>query len=124
MVTHPVLSAERRRAAAVTSRDLAELAACLHEDLVFVHATGARHGKGDLLRSVERGPIFIAVYFGVQQLVDLGEAVLLHGELRLQLRRADEAEVVSAQSWASAAWQRGAGEAWQLRLFQSTRSAP
>lgn len=124
MSQHPVLSAERMRAAAVTARDLAALAACLHDELVYVHATGARHGKSELLRFVETGPAFTEVDFGVQQVVDLSDAVLLHGELRLRLRRAGEAGEVAAHSWASALWQRSDHGPWQLRLFQSTRPAP
>ena len=124
MQDHPVILAERTRAAALTARDPAALAACLHDELVYVHATGARHGKAELLKFVETGPAFTEVDFRVQQLLDLGDAVLLHGGLRLRLRRADEAQVVSASSWVSALWQRSAQGTWELRLFQSTRPAP
>jgi hypothetical protein len=66
-----------------------------------------------------------------------GDVVLLHGTLRLQLRRAGETETVSATSWASALWLRDAvvpgatdegvdgdaeGSVWRLRLFQSTKT--
>lgn len=120
---HPVLAAEQRRAAAVTSRDVVTLAQVLHDELVYVHATGARHGKADLLQFVAKGPAFLEVDFGVQLVLDLDDAALLHGELRLQLRRVGELELVTAQSWASALWQREPRGGWQLRLFHSTRPA-
>lgn len=124
MQDHAVLAAERVRAAAVVARDRAALAALLHDDLVYVHATGTRHGKADWLRFVDTGPAFIEVDFRVQQLADLEGSALLHGELHLRLRRDGETEVVVAQSWASALWLRAADGAWRLRLFHSTRPAP
>lgn len=123
MQEHPVLAAEQRRAAAVTSRDVLALAEGLHDELVYVHATGVRHGKAELLEFIAKGPAFIEVDFNVQQMLDLGDAALLHGELRLQLRRTGELELVTARSWASALWQREPRGGWQLRLFQSTRPA-
>lgn len=122
-VIERVLEAERLRAAAVVARDTAALRAVAHDELVYVHATGARHDKAEWLSHVERGPRFTQVDFEVQQALALGTAVLLHGELRLQLRRHGEAVAVSAQSWASALWWCDASGQWQLRLFQSTRPA-
>lgn len=118
-----VRAAERARAAAVVARDLVALQACLHDDLVYVHATGHRHGKDELLRYVHQGPEFLAVDFQAGPMAEYGAAVLMHGQLHLRLRRPGEAGVVDLQSWASAMWLRDARGHWQLRLFQSTRCA-
>lgn len=136
-----VLAAERRRAAAFVARDLAALRAGLHDALVYVHATGTRHGKADLLDFVARGPDFLAVDFDAEPTALSGDAVLLHGKLRLHLRRAGETDSVHATSWASALWVRdaagcatgddaavsggaSAADRWRLRLFQSTKATP
>jgi hypothetical protein len=81
------------------------------------------------------------VDFDAEPTVLSGDAVLLHGTLRLHLRRAGETDSVHATSWASALWLRdaagrataageadpggtGASDRWRLRLFQSTKAAP
>ena len=120
---HPVLAAERRRAAALLARDTAALADLLHPSLRYVHAPGACHDRAALLRFVADGPRFHGVDFTVDQHWPLADdAVLLCGRLHLRLQRGD-APVQDARSWASALWCRAADGTWRLAVFQSTREA-
>lgn len=118
-----VLSAERSRAESLVRRDVQALMRSLHDDLVYIHATGVRHDRAGFAGFIETGPRFLAVELvapSVELLTD-GMA-LLTGELQMRLLRSADAEPVAARSWASAVWLRGP-EGWKLRLFQSTRVA-
>jgi hypothetical protein len=118
---HPMLQAERARAAALVARDAAALAALVHPDLRYVHATGIRHDREGYLQTLQTGPRFLEVVLTPEQILDLAEGAALSGRLFMRLQR--EGEVIEARSWVSALWLRGA-EDWRLRLFQSTREAP
>jgi len=118
-----VLDAERLRARCVVAGDLDALAPLLHEDLVYVHAPGTRHGKHELLAALAGGPRFLEVTFKVERQFASGDLCVLQGALHLRLLRAGEENPVQVLSHASAVWQRAA-PGWQLRSFQSTRVAP
>ncbi len=117
---HPVLAAERRRAAALVARDATALAALLDPGLRYVHAPGACHDHDALLRFVAAGPRFLAVELAPEQLLDFGTAAVLCGRLHLRLQRG-EAPVVEAFSWVTAVWRRGSDGVWRLAVFQSTK---
>jgi ketosteroid isomerase-like protein len=119
-----VLAAERARAAALVARDIEMLNGCPHEDLVYVHATGVRHDRAQLLHFVGHGPRFVAVELRETSVDGRGDIALVFGELHMTLQRPGDAAVTEVRSWASEAWCRGADRRWQLRLFQSTRLAP
>lgn len=116
---------EQRRSAAVLARDLLTLDEVLHDQLVYVHATGNRHNKSQLMDFIASGPRFLAVAMDAPETTLFGDAALLVGELCLKIQREGEAQPVLARSWASALWQRDAAMAggWRLRHFQSTRMA-
>ena len=120
-----VLAAERTRAAALVARDVEALAACLHPELVYVHATGTRHDRDQLLHFAMHGQRFLAVTLGEPQIVCRGDAAIVVGTLELLLQRPGESAPTTARSWASAVWWRDPGNdaRWRLRLFQSTRIA-
>jgi hypothetical protein len=118
---HPALQAERARAAALVARDAAALAALLHPDLRYVHATGIRHDRDGYLQTLQTGPRFLEVVLTPEQTLDLAEGAALSGRLFMRLQREGEA-VIEARSWVTALWLRGA-DGWRLRLFQSTREA-
>ena len=119
-IEHPALQAERARAAALVARDAAALAALLHPDLRYVHATGIRHDRDGYLQTLQTGPRFLEVVLTPEQVLDLPEGAALSGRLFMRLQR--EGEVIEARSWVTALWLRGA-DGWRLRLFQSTREA-
>jgi len=118
---HPALQAERARAAALVARDAAALAALLHPELRYVHATGIRHDRDGYLQTLQTGPRFLEVVVTPEQILDLADGAALSGQLFMRLQR--DGEVIEARSWVTALWLRGA-EGWRLRLFQSTREAP
>jgi len=118
-----VLAAERARGAALVTRDIETLGHCLHEDLVYVHATGVRHDRQQLLHFAGNGPRFVAVELREPSVDCCGEIALVIGELRMTLQRPGEAVLTEFRSWVSEVWRRGADTRWQLRLFQSTRRA-
>jgi hypothetical protein len=117
---HPALQAERARAAALVARDADALAALLHADLRYVHATGIRHDRDGYLQTLQTGPRFLEVTLTPEQILDLAEGAALSGRLFMRLQR--DGEVIEARSWVSALWLRDVA-GWRLRLFQSTREA-
>ena len=122
-IEHPALQAERARAAALVACDAAALAALLHPELRYVHATGIRHDRDSYLQTLQTGPRFLEVVLTPEQTLDLAEGAALSGRLFMRLQR--EGEVIEARSWVTALWLRGAdgADGWRLRLFQSTREA-
>jgi hypothetical protein len=121
-IEHPALQAERARADALVARDAAALAALLHPDLRYVHATGIRHDRDGYLQTLQTGPRFLEVVLTPEQILDLAEGAALSGRLFMRLQRDGEA-VIEARSWVTALWLRSP-DGWRLRLFQSTREAP
>ena len=105
------------------ARDIERLRPLMADDLVYVHATGVRHGKMQLLDFVQQGPRFLQVDVIAPQVTLIGDCALLTGELQLQIQRSPDAPPVLARSWVSQVWVKGAAGkgSWQLRLFQSTR---
>ena len=119
--THPVLQAERERAAAVMARDLPRLQSLLHPDLRYTHAPGTTHDRAGYLGYVADGPRFDEVTLTPDRVLDLGTGVVVTGRLALRFQRGAEPPQ-QARSWVTAVWLReGAG--WQLAVFQSTREA-
>jgi ketosteroid isomerase-like protein len=115
-----VLAAERSRCAAFVARDAQALAATLHDDVVYVHATGVCHDRDGLLAFVTAGPRFLRVEL-LPSCVELrGDVAIVTGTLALTLQRAADGPAINACSWASAVWLRDA-QGWRLRLFQSTK---
>lgn len=118
---HPVLQAERERAAAVVARDLPRLQALLHADLRYTHAPGTTHDRAGYLGYVTDGPRFDEVTLTPDRLLDLGAGVVVTGRLALRFQRGDEPPQ-QARSWVTAVWLR-ADAGWTLWAFQSTREA-
>ena len=119
-----VLAAEQARAAALVAGDVQALTALLHPDLDYVHATGVRHTRTQLLEGLRQGPRFLSVQVVDPRVTVMGAVALVSGNLRLSLQRSPGAEVIEARSLLSQVWvQQADTGAWQLRLFQSTRPA-
>lgn len=120
-----VLAAERARAAAVVARDAETLAALLHNGLSYVHATGVRHDRAQLLQFVLTGPRFLVVALLAPQVRLHGDCAIVTGDLQLRLQREPTAEIIETRSLASEVWLRDADQPhrWRLALFQSTRPA-
>ncbi|MDO8375982.1 MAG: nuclear transport factor 2 family protein, partial [Aquabacterium sp.] len=118
-----VLAAERERAAAVVARDGETLATLLHDGLTYIHATGVRHDRAQLLQFVLTGPRFLAVELVAPQVQLHGACAIVTGDLHLRLQREPTAEPIAARSLASEVWLRNAAlpHRWRLALFQSTR---
>lgn len=118
-----VLDSERERANAVMAGDWGRLDVLLDDDLVYVHATGLRHNKAQLMAYLRGGPRFLMVDLIKPQLEARGDGVLVLGELHLRLQRTPDSAPLEARSWVSQFWVRATnGEArWRLRLLQSTR---
>lgn len=124
MDVNTLLRLERERADAVMARDIERLRPLLADDLVYIHATGVRHGKPQLLDFVQHGPRFLQVDVLAPQVTVIEACTaLLTGELQLQIQRSADAPPVLARSWVSQVWVRAtaAEGGWQLRVFQSTR---
>jgi ketosteroid isomerase-like protein len=116
-----VLAMECRRAAALVAGDVDALEGCLDGALVYVHATGVRHDRAQLLDYVRGQPRFQEVRLEADQVRVHSDVALVAGRLHLCLQRAD-GEVVRAESLVTQAWVRS-GVAWRLASFQSTRPA-
>lgn len=118
---HPALQAEHARAAALVARDAAALAALLHPDLRYVHATGIRHDRDGYLQTHQAGPRFLEVTLTPEQTLDLAEGAALSGRLFMRLQREGE-PVIEARFWVGAPWLRS-DAGWRLRLLQATKEA-
>ena len=121
-----VLAAERARAATVVARDTDALAMLLHDGLTYIHATGVRHGRAQMLQFVQTGPRFLAVALVTPRVQLHGDCAIVTGDLHLRLQREPAAEPIEARSLASEVWWRDAAppHRWRLALFQSTRVGP
>jgi ketosteroid isomerase-like protein len=120
-----VLAVERARAAAVVARDIDTLAGLLHERLTYIHATGVRHDRAQLLEFMRVGPRFLSVELLQPQVLVHGDCAIVTGELCLCLQHEPQAQPIEARSWASQVWLRDKPTTarWRLALFQSTRPA-
>jgi ketosteroid isomerase-like protein len=110
---------------AVVARDGETLAALLHEGLVYIHATGLRHDRDQLLQFVMTGPRFLSVTLAAPQVQLHGDCAIVTGDLQLRLQRDPDAAPIEARSLASEVWLRDDAwpRRWRLALFQSTRPA-
>jgi hypothetical protein len=119
-----IVTAEKARAAAFIDRDPEALEPLLHDELEYVHATGVRHNKAQLLRFLDSGPQFLSIEIQKSRIVQLGDGALLTGQLVLDLQRPGEAPATAA-SWVSQVWLPAPSTEgrWVLRLFHSTRIA-
>ena len=116
-----VLAAEGARAAALVARDAVALEGLLHEHLVYVHATGVKHDRAQLLQFLHDGPQFLSVHLQEPQVQLLAEGVaLVTGLLHMRLRREASVAPVEVGSLASQVWLNTNGS-WRLVLFQSTK---
>lgn len=118
-----VLASERARAEAVVARDAEALAMLLHDGLSYIHATGVRHDRAQLLQFVLTGPRFLAVELLAPKVQLHGDCAIVTGDLQLRLQREPTAGPVEARSLASEVWLRDTAlpHRWRLALFQSTR---
>jgi ketosteroid isomerase-like protein len=116
-----VLAAEARRAAALVNADLDRLGALLAPELVYVHATGLRHDRGQLLEYLRDGPRFHKVCLEPQQVQVHNCVAIVCGLLSLRLQRPGQ-DAVDASSWVTQVWVKHA-DGWRLAAFQSTRPA-
>lgn len=93
-----VLAAERSRCAAFVARDAQALAATLHDDLVYIHATGVRHDCRGLLDFVTTGPRFLRVELQPSGVELRSDVAIVTGTLALTLQRAADGPVIDACS--------------------------
>jgi len=118
-----VLGSERERARAVVAGDLDRLDTLLDDGLVYVHATGVRHDKAQLMAYLRSGPRFLAVDLVEPHVDVMNGGALVMGELHMALQRAPGGDPLEVRSWVSQFWVRheSSHTGWRLRLFQSTR---
>jgi len=88
---------------------------------MYVHATGARHGKSAYLEFVREHLRFLSISMEEPSVFASDEICVVTGLLKQTLLRIGEATPVEAVSWATEVW-RFTGT-WRLYAFQSTRVA-
>jgi uncharacterized protein (TIGR02246 family) len=113
-----IRSAEDRRYAAMVAADVDTLAGLLSDDVVYTHSSGTRDDKQALLSKISGGSlVYVEVQHPVAQVIVLGEAVLVIGEMHADIvvggqpRRLDNATL--------AVWAAQDG-GWRLAAFQPT----
>lgn len=94
-----LLACERARADEVMAGDLDRLADWLAEDLVYVHATGLRHDKAQLLAYLRTGPRFLAIDLLNPSVQVMSDCALVVGELEMRLQRNPEEQPVGVVLW-------------------------
>jgi ketosteroid isomerase-like protein len=113
-----IRSAEDRRYAAMVAADVDTLAGLLSDAVVYTHSSGSRDDKQTLLSKISDGSlVYVEVKHPVTQVIVLGEAVLVIGEMHADIvvggqpRRLDNATL--------AVWAAQDG-GWRLAAFQPT----
>ena len=120
-----VLEAERKRASAFMTGNVQSLSQLLDERVAYVHSTGIRHSKAELLEFLAEGPTFLSVAVESPEVQCHRDEAVLTGRLRMKLLRRGETAEVEVSSWIVELWQRADENEppWCLRYFQSTRAA-
>lgn len=121
MTDHPVAALERERCRALEAGDLERVARLLAPDLVYVHAPGIVHDRAALLDFLHRQATFSAVERRGMKVHGDGDIAWSTGWMRLTGARLPGGEPIAGVSFVSQVWQRK-GAAWQMVLFQSTRT--
>lgn len=113
-----IRAAEDRRYAAMVAADVDTLAGLLSDAVVYTHSSGSRDDKQTLLSKIGGGSlVYVQVQHPVAQIVVLGDAVLVIGEMHADIvvggqpKRLDNATL--------AVWAAHDG-GWRLAAFQPT----
>lgn len=115
-----ILALEEQRRVAMLGGDVQALHALLAADLHYVHSTGASETRDTLLAKLEARQIAYEELRFEQlrtTLADAGDAAIVTGEMRAQVRRDCELRGIATRYLA--VWMRREG-AWQLVAFQGT----
>jgi ketosteroid isomerase-like protein len=117
-VVAQVRAAEDRRYAAMLAADVGALDGLLSDRLVYTHSSGSRDTKESFLSKMRSGALaYVSVEHPESQLIVLGDAVLIIGEMHAEIqaggasRRLDNA---SLSVWAAE------DGGWRLAAFQNT----
>jgi len=112
--------AEAVRGRALVSRDWAELAALLSEDLVHIHATGLIDDKAAYLEGVKTKLDFLKVERISLAVRVRDDWAIATGVLNQAVRIKGPETVVEFQAATTQVWTRSNGR-WVLSTFQATR---
>jgi ketosteroid isomerase-like protein len=121
-VTHlrtEILELERQRADAMVRADVAALAGLLANELSYTHSDGRRDTKESFLALVAGpGLQYLGVDFTNQEVIDCGDAAVVHGIARMRLLR--EGAPQDYRVLFLDVWRRQDGR-WQMVGWQATR---
>jgi ketosteroid isomerase-like protein len=103
-VRQEITRLEKRRCDALTSGDVAALAALMAEDLVHIHGSGQMDGKTAYLDGVANKFTFHSIERGELKIRDYGNLVVVNGPLKqtVSVKGVDKLNHVSAivtQTW-------------------------
>lgn len=107
------LLAEANRAAAILTGDIDRLGAMLDDDLTYVHASGRREGKPELLEGLRSGTRYTNLKHIGLAAKAIGTAVVVTGQADIALIRAGTSEVVSMDTNFTQVWTIRSGS-WTL----------
>ena len=110
---------ERRRYAAMSSADVAELAGLLAEELTYTHSNASRDTKAEYLGMVADGT------FDYGPITHVEHEVAVHGDVELVVGEMRTDAVIhgapkSIHNVGLAVWVRGGAAGWQLAAYQPT----
>jgi hypothetical protein len=114
-----ILELERQRADAMVRADVSELRSLLADDLSYTHSDGRRDTKESFLALVAGPDLrYRGVDFSNQQVIDCGNAAIVHGIARMRLLREgapQDYQVLFLDVWADREGR------WQMVGWQATR---
>jgi ketosteroid isomerase-like protein len=113
-----IRAAEDRRYAAMVAADVGALAGLLSDAVVYTHSSGSRDDKQTLLSKISGGSlVYVQVQHPVAQVIVLGEAVLVIGEMHADIVVGGQPKRLDNATLAVWAAQDGG---WRLAAFQPT----
>jgi ketosteroid isomerase-like protein len=117
-VAAEIRQAEDRRFAAMLAGDVDALSQLLSDRLVYTHSTGSRDTKQSLLSKMADGSLtYLSIDHPVEQVIVLGDAVLVIGEMRAEVVLEGVARRLNNSALAVWAYEQGQ---WRLAAYQPT----
>jgi ketosteroid isomerase-like protein len=125
-VARQIRTLEAKRIAAMCGQDLTTLAAMLADDLTYTHSRGETDTKSSFLELI-RNPgdhgRYLGVEFSDEQVVPLGDAVVVRGRAQITLERPAGQPPLSYPVLFLDVWEQREGT-WRLVAWQATRTKP
>lgn len=115
-LTKTILELEKKRVAAMVSKDVATLDALLADDMSYTHSAGRTDTKASFITLIKERGNYLGVDYSDTQVIPWGgNSVLVRGKAQIRLQGTAPYYVLFVDVWA----QRGGS--WKMVAWQATR---